>query len=115
VDKCKPLANEPPVRNSGIVGGKFLERTLEAVRKPDSRAPYTARRCKLRRVVTHVKPRVGVTSHAETLEIEGLFAQGSRPGRTLGESVGGILEMDNSDWSNRIQYRILDIRPDTGV
>ena len=34
---------EPPVRNSGIVGGKFLERTLEPVRKPDSRAPYTAR------------------------------------------------------------------------
>jgi hypothetical protein len=34
---------EPPVRNSGIVGGKFLERTLEPVRKPDSRAPYIAR------------------------------------------------------------------------
>ena len=33
---------EPPVKNSGIVGGKFLERTLEPVRKPDSRAPYTA-------------------------------------------------------------------------
>ena len=34
---------EPPMRNSGIVGGKFLERTMEPVRKPDSRAPYTAR------------------------------------------------------------------------
>ena len=26
-----------------------------------------------------------------SLEIEGLFTQGSRPGRTVGESVGGIL------------------------
>lgn len=34
---------EPPVRNSGIVGGKFLERTMEPARKPNSRAPYTAR------------------------------------------------------------------------
>ena len=25
---------EPPVRNSGVLGGKFLERTLEAVRSP---------------------------------------------------------------------------------
>ena len=34
------------------------------------------------------------------LEFEGLFTQGSRPGRTFGESVGGILIMDSSDWSN---------------
>ena len=60
-----------------------------------------------------LKLSVGVTSHAYLLEIEGLFTQGSRPGRTLGESVGGIFEMDNFDWSNRIRYHIFDTRPDT--
>ena len=34
-------------------------------------------------------------------EIEGLFTQGWRPGRTVSESVGGILEMSSSDWSER--------------
>ena len=38
------------------------------------------------------------------LEIEGLLTQGSRPGRTFGESVGGILEMDSSDWSSGIRH-----------
>jgi hypothetical protein len=35
------------------------------------------------------------------LVIEGIFTQGWRPGRAVGESVGGILEMDISDWSER--------------
>ena len=56
---------------------------------------------------------VGMTSHAEVLEIEGLFTQGSRPGRTFGESVGGMFEMDSSDWLNGIRYHIFDTRPDT--
>ena len=47
------------------------------------------------------------------LEIEGLFTQGWRPGRTVGESVGGILEMDSSDGLNGIRYHIFDTRPDT--
>ena len=34
---------EPPVRNSGVLGGKFLERSLEAVKKPGSNVPYLAR------------------------------------------------------------------------
>ena len=34
---------EPPVVNSGVVGGKFLERTMEPVKKPGSRAPYVQR------------------------------------------------------------------------
>lgn len=34
---------EPPVRNSGVLGGKFLERTFEAVKKPGSSVPYLAR------------------------------------------------------------------------
>ena len=42
---------------------------------------------------------------ADLLEIEGLFTQGSRTGRTVVESVGGILGMDCSDWSNGIRYR----------
>jgi len=56
-----------------------------------------------------------VTRHAEILEIEGLFTQGSRPGRTVSEreSVIGILEMHSSDWSNGIRYHVIDTRPDT--
>ena len=54
-----------------------------------------------------------MTCHADLLDIEGLFTQRSRPGRTVGESVGGILEMDSSDWSNGIRYHLVDIRPDT--
>jgi len=58
-------------------------------------------------------PSVRLTCHAYLLEIEGLFTQGLRPGRTVGESVGGILEIDSSDWSNGIRYHIIDTRPDT--
>jgi len=47
------------------------------------------------------------------LEIEGLLTQGSRPGRTFGESVGGILEMDSSDWSSGIRHHVFDTRSDT--
>jgi hypothetical protein len=43
---------------------------------------------------------------------EGLFTQGWQPGRTVGESVGEILGMDSSDWSNGIRYHTIDIRPD---
>jgi len=60
-----------------------------------------------------VKLSVGVTGHVFLLEIDGLFTQGSRPGRTSGESVGGIFEMDSSDWSNGIRYHTFDARPDT--
>jgi len=54
-----------------------------------------------------------MTSHPYLLEIEGLFTQGWRPGRTVDESVGGIFEMDSSDWSNGIRYHTFDTRPDT--
>jgi hypothetical protein len=60
-----------------------------------------------------VKLSVGVTSHAYLLEIQGLFTQGSRHCRNLGESVGGISEMDSSDWSNGIRYHTFDARSDT--
>jgi len=59
-----------------------------------------------------LKLSVGVTGHPYLLEIDGLFTQGPRPGRTFGESVGGILEMDSSDWSNRIRYHTFDTRSD---
>jgi len=45
-----------------------------------------------------LKLSVGVTRNADLLEIEGLCTRGSRPGRTFGESVGGIFEMGSSDW-----------------
>jgi hypothetical protein len=60
-----------------------------------------------------LKLSVGVTSHAYLLGIQGLFTQGSRHCRTLGESVGGISEMDSSDWSNGIRYHTFDARSDT--
>ena len=60
-----------------------------------------------------VKLSVGVTRHAEILRIEGLFTQGSRPGRTFGELVGGIFDLDCSDWSSGIRYQIFDTRLDT--
>jgi len=53
------------------------------------------------------------TGHAYLLEIRGLFNEGSRPGRTFRESVGGILKIDRSDWSNGIRYQVFDTRPDT--
>ena len=53
------------------------------------------------------------TSQVYFLDTEGLFTQGLQPGWTVGGSVGGILEMDCSDWSNGIQYQIFDTRPDT--
>jgi len=52
-------------------------------------------------------------SHPSPLEIEGLFAQGWQPSRTIGKSVGGIFEMDSSDLSNEIRYHTLSTRPDT--
>jgi hypothetical protein len=62
----------------------------------------------------YLKLSVGVTCHPYLLEIEGLFTQGWRLGRTVGESVVGILEMDSSDWSNGIaRYHTIDTRPDT--
>jgi len=61
----------------------------------------------------HLKLSVGVTSQAEILRIGGLFTQGWRPGPTVGESVGGILDMDSSDWSNEIRYHTFYTRPDT--
>ena len=33
-------------------------------------------------------------------EIDGLITQGSRPGRSFCESVGGVFEMISSDWLN---------------
>ena len=47
----------------------------------------------------YFKLSVSVTGHAYLLEIEGLFTPGARPGRSFGESVGGILVMVIYDWS----------------
>ena len=54
-----------------------------------------------------------MTCHPEIVEIEGLFTEGWRPGRTFGESVGGIFEMDSSDRANGIRYHTVDTRSDT--
>jgi len=56
---------------------------------------------------------VGATCRPDLLEIEALFK--SRPGRTFGEVIGVISEMDSYDWhwSNAIRYLIFDTRPDT--
>jgi hypothetical protein len=52
--------------------------------------------------VEWIKLSVGVTGCPEILETEGQITQGSSSGRTLGESVCGIFELDCSDWSNGI-------------
>jgi hypothetical protein len=62
---------------------------------------------------TGFKLSVGVPWNAYLLETESLFTPGSRPGRTVGEPVGGIFYMDCSDWSSGIRYHIFDTRPDT--
>jgi hypothetical protein len=64
-------------------------------------------------MVLAVKLSVGVPRNAYLLEIKGLFTEGSQPGLTVSESVGGISKMDSSDWSNGIRYHIFDTRPDT--
>jgi hypothetical protein len=40
---------------------------------------------------------VGSPGRFYLLEIEGLFTQGPRPGRTSGELVGGIFDTDSAD------------------
>jgi hypothetical protein len=60
-----------------------------------------------------LKLSVGRTSPSYLLEIEGLLTQGSRPGRTFGESMSENFELDSSGWSNGIRYHIFDTRPDT--
>jgi hypothetical protein len=45
-----------------------------------------------------IKLSVGVTGHSYLLEIDGLFPQRWRSGRTFGDTVGGFLVMDSSDW-----------------
>jgi len=47
-----------------------------------------------------LKLSVRVTGHPDLLEIDNLFTQGSRPGRTLGESADVIFASGCSDWSN---------------
>ena len=47
------------------------------------------------------------------LGIEGLFAQGSRPGRSSADLVGGIFALDGSHWSNALRDHNLDTRTDT--
>jgi hypothetical protein len=66
-----------------------------------------------RHASSFLKFSVGVTGHPGILEIEGPFTQGSSAGKTLGESVNGIFEMDSSDWSNGIRYHNFGTRPDT--
>jgi len=50
------------------------------------------------RANSQVELSVRVTCHPCLLEIDGLFAQGSRRGQPVGEPVGVIFEMDSSDW-----------------
>jgi len=56
---------------------------------------------------------VSMTSHAHLLEIEGLFTQGWRRGRTFGESVCGFPKMDGSNWSHGVRCHGFHTRPNT--
>jgi hypothetical protein len=60
-----------------------------------------------------LKLSVSLTGHAYLLEIQGLFTQGWRSGRSFAESVGGFLRVDSAAGSNGIRYNIFDTRPDS--
>ena len=66
-------------------------------------------------IPTHLNFRisVGATWNADLLEIEGLFTQGSRPSRTVGEPVAGILITDSSDRSDGNYFDTHSTRPNT--
>jgi len=49
-----------------------------------------------------------VTSHAEALDINGLFTQESRTGQ-----IAKIGRRDFSDWLNGLRYHNFDTKPDT--
>jgi len=46
------------------------------------------------------------------LEFECLFAQESQSGRIFGESVGGIFDLDCSDWLKGLRYNNIDTKPE---
>jgi len=62
---------------------------------------------------TRFKLSVGGTCPSDLLETEGIFTHDSYPGRTVGKPVGGIFEMDSTDWSNGIRQRTFNAKPDT--
>jgi len=103
-----------------VPGGAEAARGLGRLRSPACVCAHCLVRKILaaRSIIHHIctlflKLSVGLTGQVYLLEIEGLFTQGSRPGRTVGGLVGGIFGMDRSDWSNGNQYQVFDTRPDT--
>ena len=104
----------PPRRTFGVIrGGKELQRQL-------SIGPLTVCLCPhdelIRPSNCYFPPlelSVGVLGNAFPLEFHGLFTQVSRPGRTVGESVGGTFSINCFDWSNKIRYDVFDTRSDT--
>jgi hypothetical protein len=63
--------------------------------------------------MAYLKLSVEDPSVPDLLELEGLLTLGSPRGRTVGEPVGGIFQMDNLYWLDRIRYHILNTRPGT--
>ena len=61
--------------------------------------------------LSELQLRVGVTSHAYRLEIEGLFAHESHHGRVSGDLVGGIRDLDTV---GRIPYST-HLRPNVKI
>jgi len=60
-----------------------------------------------------LKSSVGGISASDPLDTEGLVTGVSRPGRSAGYFVGGIIALDGFDWSNGLRYHNLDTKPDT--
>jgi len=63
--------------------------------------------------MTYLELSVGLTGQVCLLDIECLFTQGSRRGRSSGDLVGGVFDLDGSNWSNSLRYHNFDIKPDT--
>jgi hypothetical protein len=96
VDQCPAPAMYPP---AAITSSSLLIATPSATAAHDS--------------TSHLKLSVKRTSPFYLLETEDLFTHESQPGRTLGEWVGGVFEIDSSDWSNGLRYHNFDTKPDT--
>jgi hypothetical protein len=117
-----PASAEAPVKSSSV--GSNAPPLPSPSPPPPGKHPQRGPPAPARRVIenmhsyrdrstTYLKLSVGVTSHPYLLETEVLFTLGWRTGPTVGESVGGIVEMDSSDLSSGIRYHTFDTRPDT--
>ena len=104
MDECKPLPLAPR-RLQHDAPLRVLDRRGVVAELRVGRRAHQVRRVAGPSHSMQLELSVGDTSVPDLLETEGLFTQGSRPGRTFGESVGGTFEKDSSDWLQYLRYQ----------